>query len=81
MIGISQDAGDSHKKFCDDLKLPFDLLADTEKKAHEAFGHKAKARSLYLIDKSGKIVFANPKYDLKPESWQALLKAVEALEK
>ena len=79
ILAISKDGIDSHKKFCDDEKLPFDLIADTESKVHEAYGFKGMVRALILVGKDGKIVYVNKKYDLKEESWKALLKEVESL--
>ena len=81
VLGISMDDAESHKKFCDDNKLPFDLLVDKDKKTHEAYGFKSMVRALFLIDKNGKVVFVNRKFDLKKESWDDLYKAVAALEK
>jgi len=75
------DGVDSHRKFCDDLTLPFDLLADTDKKLHEAYGFKKMVRALVLVDKKGVIRFVNKAYGLKPEQWEELLKEVEALKK
>jgi len=79
ILAISKDGVESHKKFCDDEKLPFDLIADTESKVHEAYGFKEMVRALILVGKDGKILYVNKKYDLKEESWKALLKEVEAL--
>ena len=73
------DGVGSHKKFCDELELPFDLIADPEKKVHEAYGFKKMVRALVLIGKDGRIVFVNKKFDLKPESWKALMTEVENL--
>jgi thioredoxin-dependent peroxiredoxin len=73
------DGVGSHKKFCDELELPFDLIADPEKKVHETYGFKAMVRALILIGKDGKILFVNKKFDLKDESWKVLMKEVEAL--
>jgi len=79
ILGISYDGVGSHQKFCDELELPFDLVADPDKKVHEAYGFKAMVRALILVDKEGKIVFVNKKFDLKDESWKLLMKQVEAL--
>ena len=79
ILGISMDGVGSHKKFCDELELPFDLVADPEKKVHEAYGFKKMLRSLILVGKDGKIVYVNKKFDLKEESWKALLGEVEGL--
>jgi peroxiredoxin Q/BCP len=81
ILGISGDSTETHKKWCEKIKLPFDLLADTDKAARKAYGFEGNARALFLIDKKGMIVFANRKYDLKPESFKALTDAVAALEK
>ena len=79
VLGISFDGVGSHQKWCDELELPFDLVADPEKKVHEAYGFKAMVRALILVGKDGKILFVNKKFDLKEESWKALMKEVEAL--
>src|SRR5262245_10491068 len=81
VLGVSWDGVDSHKKFCDDLALPFDLLADTDKKLHEAYGFKKMVRALVLVDKSGVIRFVNKAYGLKKEQWEELLKELEGLRK
>jgi len=73
------DGVGSHKKFCDELELPFDLVADPEKKVHQAYGFKDMVRALILIGKDGKILFVNKKFDLKDESWKALMKEVANL--
>ena len=79
VLGISMDPVDSHKKFCDDLALPFDLLADPDKKIHAAYGFNGYTRALILVGKDGKILFVNKKFDLKDESWKALMKEVANL--
>ena len=81
ILGISPDGVDSHKKFADELKLQFDLIADPDKKAHAAYGFNGPIRALFLIDREGKLRFVNRKYALKPEPWDELLKAVASLEK
>jgi peroxiredoxin Q/BCP len=79
ILGVSRDSVESHKKWVEKIKLPYDLLADTEGTLHKAYGFEGKVRALVLIDAEGKIAFLNRKYDLKEESWQDLLKAVAAL--
>ena len=79
ILAISKDGIDSHMKFCDAEKLPFDLIADTESKVHEAYGFKGMVRALVLLGKDGKILYVNKKFDLKEESWKALMKEIEAL--
>jgi len=79
ILAISKDGIDSHKKFCDDEKLPFDLIADTESKVHEAYGFKKMVRALILVDKTGTIRFLDKEYKLTKEEWDALLKEVAEL--
>ncbi len=75
------DDADSHKKFCESLTLPFDLIADPDKAVHTAYGYKGMVRTFVLIDKTGTILYVNKEYKLKKEQWEELLKEVQALKK
>jgi peroxiredoxin Q/BCP len=66
VLGISPDTEASHKKFTAKYKLPFTLLADTEKSIAEAYGvwgekkfmgrtYMGVLRTTFLIDEKGKI--------------------------
>ena len=66
VVGVSANDEKSHKKFATKFNLPFPLLADTDKKAINAygvwgdkslFGHKYKGiiRTTFVIDEKGKI--------------------------
>ncbi len=66
VLGVSTDNEKSHQKFISKYQLPFDLLADTEKKIVEAYGvwgeksmygkkYMGTIRKTFLID-NGKIV-------------------------
>jgi len=72
IVGISKDDVDSHKKFCEKMKIPFVLLADTETKVAKIFGAWGKKnfmgkeymgviRSTFLVDEKGKIFKSFPK--------------------
>ena len=72
IVGISKDGVDSHKKFCEKMKIPFVLLADTKTEVAKKFGVWAKkkfmgkeymgvVRSTFLVDDKGKIFKAFPK--------------------
>ena len=72
IVGISKDDVDSHKKFCEKMKIPYVLLADTKTEVSKQFGVWAKkkfmgkeymgiVRSTFLIDEKGKIFKAYPK--------------------
>jgi len=65
VLGVSFDSVESHKKFIEKYKLPFRLLADTDKKIAKAYGlasdHTLMApRVTFIIDKAGKIAYVNP---------------------
>ena len=89
LLGVSTDPVDSHKKFCDSLKLPFPLLSDSEGKVSKAYGIIVPAkqgpgpgisgRSVFLVDRGGIVRYADSKYDLGPADHKALLEAVKAL--
>ena len=66
ILGISPDSFKSHKKFSEKYKLPFDLLADEEKKIIEQYGvwkeksmygrkYMGVVRTTFIIDKKGKL--------------------------
>ena len=67
VLGVSVDDESSHQKFISKYQLPFDLLADTDKKIVEDYGvwgektlygrkYMGTARKTFLIDESGTIV-------------------------
>jgi len=66
VFGVSFDSVESHKKFIEKYKLPFVLLADTDKKVAIAYGvadasSSTAARVTFIINKEGKIAFVQPK--------------------
>lgn len=67
VLGVSTDDEKSHQKFISKFSLPFDLLADTDKKIVEDYGvwgeksmygkkYMGTNRKTFLIDGDGKIV-------------------------
>ncbi|RCK77321.1 MAG: Thiol peroxidase, Bcp-type [Ignavibacteriae bacterium] len=67
VLGISADSVDSHRKFREKFKLPFDLLSDETKEVSKLYGvWKQKSflgkkfmgieRSTFIIDEKGKIL-------------------------
>lgn len=67
VLGVSTDNEKSHQKFISKFSLPFDLLADTDKKIVEDYGvwgeksmygrkYMGTNRKTFLIDGDGKIV-------------------------
>ena len=72
IIGVSADSVDSHKKFVDKYKLPFNLLADEKKEIVEKYGvwkeknmygrkYMGIERTTFIIDANGKISKIFPK--------------------
>ena len=66
IVGISPDTPESHRRFIDKYRLPFDLLSDPDKRvmrAYGAFGEKVLygktvlgvIRSSVLIDAEGRV--------------------------
>ena len=76
IIGVSADSVESHKKFTEKYKLPFNLLSDEKKEVVEKYGvwkeknmygrkYMGIVRSTFIIDASGKIsnIFTKVKVD------------------
>lgn len=66
ILGVSADTEKKHQNFIEKYDLPFDLLADTEKKAIEAYGcwglkkfmgkeYDGIIRTTFVIDENGVI--------------------------
>jgi peroxiredoxin Q/BCP len=83
ILGISKDDVDSHKKFCEKMKIPYILLSDTETKVAKQFGVWGKkkfmgkeymgvVRSTFLVDEKGKIFKAYPKVKAAGHAKQVL---------
>jgi peroxiredoxin Q/BCP len=62
VIGISSDSVEKHLKFKENNRLPFTLLADSDKKVRQLFGVKGNlfglipGRETFVFDKTGKLV-------------------------
>jgi peroxiredoxin Q/BCP len=66
IVGVSADSKKSHQKFTEKYKLPFPLIADTEKELIKAYGawgpkkfmgkeYEGIIRSTFVISEEGKI--------------------------
>jgi peroxiredoxin Q/BCP len=89
IIGVSTDSVESHKKFADKYKLPFNLLSDEKKEVVEKYGvwkeknmygkkYMGIERTTFIIDPSGKIsnIFQKVKVD---EHNQKVMEALKEL--
>lgn len=83
VLGISSDDEKSHQKFIAKEKLPFRLLADVDKKVHEAYGtwveksmygrkYMGTARVTFVIDEKGVIAEVIEKVDTANHAAQIL---------
>lgn len=83
VLGVSTDSEKSHQKFISKYQLPFDLLADTEKKIVEDYGvwgeksmygkkYMGTFRKTFLID-DGKIVKIFEKVDVAKHADEVLV--------
>ena len=89
VLGVSTDNERSHKRFIEKEKLPFRLLADTEKTVHEAYGtwieksmygkkYMGTARVTFLINEKGIIDDIIEKVDTKNHVQQILNAKLES---
>jgi peroxiredoxin Q/BCP len=72
ILGVSTDPIDSHQKFREKHKLPFDLLADEDASVSKAFGvykqrnlygkkYMGIERTTFIVDRTGRIAQIYPK--------------------
>lgn len=83
VLGVSTDDEKSHLKFISKFQLPFDLLADTDKKIVESYGvwgeksmygkkYMGTFRKTFLIDEKGKIAKIFDKVDVAAHADEVL---------
>lgn len=83
VFGISSDSEKSHQKFIEKQELPFKLIADEDKKVHEAYGtwveksmygrkYMGTARTTFIIDENGIIEEIIEKVNTKEHTKQIL---------
>jgi len=83
VLGVSTDSEKSHQKFISKFQLPFDLLADTDKKIVEDYGvwgeksmygkkYMGTNRNTFLINEDGKIVKIFDKVDVAAHADEVL---------
>ncbi len=89
ILGVSTDSEKSHLKFIEKEKLPFQLLADIDKKLHQKYGtwveksmygrtYMGTARVTYVIDETGIIKDIIEKVDTKNHTEQILSTSVKS---
>jgi peroxiredoxin Q/BCP len=81
VLGVSSDDAKKHTKFIEKYQLPFELLADTEKVVHEAYGtwveksmygrkYMGTDRVTFVIDETGHVEAIIRKVDTKNHAAQ-----------
>ncbi len=89
VLGVSTDTEESHRKFITKEKLPFRLLADTDKQVHLKYGtwvekslygrkYMGTARVTFIIDENGVIKEIIEKVDTRNHAAQILKEAPAA---
>jgi peroxiredoxin Q/BCP len=81
VFGVNFDSVDSHRQFAEKHRLPFLLLADTDKQIAKAFGvatdhSPVPPRATFVVGLDGKIAYVNPK--VNPVTHSAEIRAVLA---
>jgi peroxiredoxin Q/BCP len=82
IIGVSTDSVEKQKKFKEEYKLPYTLIADINKVVLKAFGQNAlmfASRQAFLIH-DGKIVYADTKGTTKDQA-QKIMEFLAAAQK
>ena len=87
VLGVSVDSEKSHQKFIEKNNLPFNLIADTEKKLVETFGvwaekkmygrsYMGTLRTTFIINEKGEVekIFTPKEIKTKIHAEQILLK-------
>ncbi|MDR1348635.1 MAG: thioredoxin-dependent thiol peroxidase [Prevotellaceae bacterium] len=83
IVGVSIDSVASHQKFTEKYSLPFDLIADTDKKIVEDYGvwgekkfmgktYMGTVRTTFVIDENGIIENIIEKVDTKNHAGQII---------
>lgn len=83
LVGISADSLDTHVRFAQSLNMPFKLLSDMDQKVAKQWGSAGdngyNRRTVFVIDKQGKVVYADRKFGaLDPKAYASLKDAVQS---
>lgn len=82
VLGISGDYVFAHREWAKELNLPFKLLSDHKHevaKLYNSYDENSgyNKRTVFVIDKNGKIAYINWKYDVRdPKHFEELQKAL-----
>jgi thioredoxin-dependent peroxiredoxin len=82
LVGISADSLETHVRFAQSLDMPFKLLSDPDQKVSKQWGSAGdngyNRRTVFVIDKQGKVVYADRRFGaLDPKAYDNLKTAVQ----
>lgn len=83
VVGISADSLATHQRFAQSLGVPFRLLSDPDQSVSRKYGSADRngynRRTVYVVDREGKVAFTNLRFGaLDPRSYAELKEAVQA---
>jgi peroxiredoxin Q/BCP len=82
VVGISSDSLTTHRRFAKSLMLPFRLLSDPDQKVSGKYGSAGRdgynRRTVFVIDRKGKVAYTDLKFGaLDPKAYASLKSAVQ----
>jgi thioredoxin-dependent peroxiredoxin len=82
VVGISVDSLETHRQFADSLSLPFKLLSDPDQRVAKLYASAGSSgydhRTVYVIDRKGKIAYRDLEFGaVDPQAYADLKAAVE----
>lgn len=83
VAGISTDSLTTHRRFAEELGLPFQLLSDPDQAVARKYGsadaNGNNRRTVYVVGKDGKVTYSDRRFGaLDPKSYERLKEAVKA---
>jgi peroxiredoxin Q/BCP len=83
VVGISADSLQTHRRFAQSLGIPFRLLSDPDQAVSRKYGSADRngynRRTVYVVDRKGRVAYADLRFGaLDPKSYADLKAAVRA---
>jgi peroxiredoxin Q/BCP len=83
VVGISADSLQTHRRFAQSLGIPFRLLSDPDQAVSRKYGSADRngynRRTVYVVDRKGRVAYADLRFgSLDPKSYADLKAAVRA---
>jgi len=81
VVGISADSLETHRRFAQSLGLPFRLLSDRDQAVSRKYGsadrHGYNRRTVYVVDRKGRVAYSDLRFGaLDPRSYADLKAAI-----